>query len=536
MRTASHSASSFGRFRVLALAVSLVLASFIPTLQAARADYEDAPPGNVGGLQIVIETVEDLTDLTAVAVGGGQSINLRAEPASESDSLASIPHGSVVELRVDMIDTVLDGFQILWWPATWDGQEGWISGQFLTQATTSDGDVISTTVIPFDYTREASAHSTALVFGKGASVNVRAEPSTTGEIVAKAVDGQVVSLRIDMVDTVTDTDGVRWWPVTVAGIDGWISGFHLMESNDAPTTEPGEAVTETEAVSDQPAASEPTPAPSESPTAPSGTFGAGDFVQVFTGDGSSVNLRSTGSLEGNIVGSLSDGQLATVVSGPVASESSAAGWYEVRAGGLTGFVDGAFLVRSVKSPSSERAPQVPSEPPRSEEEEANPQPIPAEVTEPETTPTPEPSATEPPAQATSQFIYPIQESFQRTQGFGCSSLPFYTYNAAYGCALHDGLDLAAPSGTPLVAAGAGTVVVAGWCNCGLGYYVEIDHGGGIRTIYGHMRTQPIVSVGQQVSQGQQIGEVGSTGISTGPHVHFMVKVNGVSRNPENYLP
>ena len=81
----------------------------------------------------------------------------------------------------------------------------------------------------------------------------------------------------------------------------------------------------------------------------------------------------------------------------------------------------------------------------------------------------------------------------------------------------------------------GTVTFAGLCDCGLGYYVEIDHGGGIVTQYGHMAEQPYVAVGQQVSQGETIGPLGSSGTSTGPHVHFVVKENGVNQDPLNYL-
>jgi murein DD-endopeptidase MepM/ murein hydrolase activator NlpD len=86
-----------------------------------------------------------------------------------------------------------------------------------------------------------------------------------------------------------------------------------------------------------------------------------------------------------------------------------------------------------------------------------------------------------------------------------------------------------------MASAGGTVVTAGWCNCGLGYYVEIDHGDGIHTLYGHMASQPYVSAGEAVNQGDVIGPVGSTGISTGPHTHFMVTVNGTARNPEDFL-
>jgi murein DD-endopeptidase MepM/ murein hydrolase activator NlpD len=164
------------------------------------------------------------------------------------------------------------------------------------------------------------------------------------------------------------------------------------------------------------------------------------------------------------------------------------------------------------------------------------------VTEVPTTPVPtaapgtQAPVTQVPAtnEADAQFIHPLA-SYTRTQGFGCSSLGFYSYNAEWGCAVHNGLDLAAPSGTAILASADGSVVAAGWCNCGLGYYVEIDHGNGYHTLYGHMASQPYVSVGQQVTQGETIGPVGSTGISTGPHVHFMIRIDGDAVNPEDYL-
>jgi murein DD-endopeptidase MepM/ murein hydrolase activator NlpD len=99
---------------------------------------------------------------------------------------------------------------------------------------------------------------------------------------------------------------------------------------------------------------------------------------------------------------------------------------------------------------------------------------------------------------------------------------------------HNGLDLAAPAGTPIHAAGAGEVIWAGWRTDGLGYCVFIDHQNGLLTVYGHMIRQPSVRVGQYVARGQVIGNVGSTGNSTGPHTHFMVKV-GSGRNYRNPL-
>ncbi|TFU16166.1 LysM peptidoglycan-binding domain-containing M23 family metallopeptidase [Thermus tengchongensis] len=100
---------------------------------------------------------------------------------------------------------------------------------------------------------------------------------------------------------------------------------------------------------------------------------------------------------------------------------------------------------------------------------------------------------------------------------------------------HTGIDLAAPYGTPIVAAKAGQVEVAGWSSMGYGFHVVLDHGGGVETLYAHM-SRIAVRPGQWVEAGEVIGYVGSTGWSTGPHLHFEVRVNGVARNPLAYLP
>jgi murein DD-endopeptidase MepM/ murein hydrolase activator NlpD len=99
--------------------------------------------------------------------------------------------------------------------------------------------------------------------------------------------------------------------------------------------------------------------------------------------------------------------------------------------------------------------------------------------------------------------------------------------------MHEGIDIGVGFGTPIHAAAAGTVIWAGWMG-GYGNLVVIDHGGGISTAYGHQQ-RIYVHVGQHVVQGQTIGEVGSTGHSFGPHLHFEVRVNGNPVDPLGYL-
>ncbi len=543
MTTASRRMSLRGRIQTYALAGIIATGLAFPTAQATLADAvtptptaTEAPSG-VGGLSISVETVEQLTGLTAVVATDGQNVNLRAEPDDSSKSLTKIAAGTVVDLRVDMVDTVVDGTGTRWWPVSYEGQDGWVSGEYLTQATTAEGDIVSNSLVAFDYTGTIDEHATAKVFANGQNVNVRSEPTATSEILTKAADGQVISLRIDMVDTVTDAAGTRWWPVVVNGEAGWISGYFLTDSNGATTTQPGDDVAT--AVPTATAETPTTPAATTEPTSPAteatGNFEVGDFAQVFTGEGGSVNVRDAGSPDAAVVGSLDDGDVVEISGGPVVNAASSSVWYEVTNADITGFVSESLLISSVEAPGSSQP--TPTEPPLSEEEEATvaatqtPAPTQAATT-PATTPAPTTApATEEP---TSRFSYPLA-TYTRTQGFGCSSLGFYSYNAEWGCAVHNGLDLAAPSGTPILAAAGGTVVAAGWCNCGLGYYVEIDHGDGYHTLYGHMASQPYVAVGQQVARGETIGPVGSTGISTGPHVHFMVRIDGTAVNPEDYL-
>jgi murein DD-endopeptidase MepM/ murein hydrolase activator NlpD len=129
-------------------------------------------------------------------------------------------------------------------------------------------------------------------------------------------------------------------------------------------------------------------------------------------------------------------------------------------------------------------------------------------------------STGPVRQGSGRFIWPVNGTF--TSPFGMR----------WG-RLHAGIDIAVPVGAGLRAADSGTVAIAGWTG-GYGNYTCINHGGGISTCYGH-QSSIAVSVGSNVSQGQVIGYSGNTGNSTGPHLHFEVRINGQPVDPMGYL-
>ena len=128
----------------------------------------------------------------------------------------------------------------------------------------------------------------------------------------------------------------------------------------------------------------------------------------------------------------------------------------------------------------------------------------------------------------SAWIKPVS-GYTLTSPFGMRLHPVLGYYR-----MHNGVDMACPQGTPIYATRAGTVTVASYQAGGAGNYVSINHGDGFASIYMHM-TNYVVSAGQSVSQGQLIGYVGSTGISTGPHLHFGISYAGTYVNPLAYI-
>ena len=123
-------------------------------------------------------------------------------------------------------------------------------------------------------------------------------------------------------------------------------------------------------------------------------------------------------------------------------------------------------------------------------------------------------------------IWPVRGEV--TRGFGVNQDPFSGQEV-----FHPGVDIAAPYGTRVEAAGNGMVVEAGW-DAGYGKCILIDHGSGVETRYAHL-SRIFVIVGEQVSKGQIIGAVGSTGYSTGPHLHYEVLIHNTPVNPFRFL-
>lgn len=130
------------------------------------------------------------------------------------------------------------------------------------------------------------------------------------------------------------------------------------------------------------------------------------------------------------------------------------------------------------------------------------------------------------------FRWPVPGYSYISYGFGYRVHPVTGEKQDY----HRGIDIAGWNiwGKPVIASNSGTVVKAEYTSTGYGIYVIIDHGGGISTVYGHLSSISVTK-GQFVYQGEKVGEVGSSGNSSGPHLHFSVYINGYAQNPKDYV-
>jgi hypothetical protein len=442
---------------------------------------------------------------TGIIAHSSKGVLLRAEPDYGAEVLATVAEGTAVGLRTDVADTVYDSDGVTqWWPVSADAADGWVAGFYLDiegvresptaePAADSLGAAVPGVALGSEGTTEEEQFLATWDLANAAAqvaepdgVNLRQDPGSSSPAVKALSYQTVVELRVDEVDTIY-TEGSRWWPVQIEGLVGWVAGQYLAPA-ESTWTETGVAADD---------------AVSEAPSKVADWFEAGSYVLADTDDGSGLNIRADGAPDAERIGIVPENDVVQVMDGPY-NDPIGNPWYLITDGDVTGFVSGWYLSRA-DQPGEDLAQTE----------------IPSKVTIP--------------GVASGAFDYPL-ESWVFTQSFGCSPYWFEPWDSAVGCNFHNGADFAADAYSPLLAADGGTVEYAGWCDCGLGYYVKIDHGNGFKTLYGHMAEVPWVSAGEAVAKGDVIGPVGSTGISTGPHVHFIVEVNGVAQDPLAYLP
>ncbi|MFT4036821.1 MAG: peptidoglycan DD-metalloendopeptidase family protein [Thermomicrobiales bacterium] len=441
-------------------------------------------------------------------VHSADGVLMRAEPNFGAQVLETLPQGTQVGLRTYAADTVYDPDGVTqWWPVSSSGEDGWVAGFYLqidgfgeqaaqqaapaaVEPTVDAGlggeTPADTAVDQFQATWDDLASAVAVV-SEPEGVNLRSEPSASSAAVRSLSFDTVVNLRINDTDTVY-MEGTRWWPVSVDGLLGWVSGAYLRPAEAWQQTS-GDTWTDTAQWTDT-SSSDDT------------WFTAGSYVAAATDDGTGLNIRADGAPDAERIGMVPESDVVQIMEGPT-WDPAGNPWYLITTGNVTGYVNGRYLA-AAGQPGDAQSPVAPAK------------------------------TVMAPGVATGAIGYPLA-NWTFTQGFGCSPYYFEPWNAAVGCNYHNGIDLAAPMYTPLAAADGGTVTFSGWCDCGLGYYVKIDHGDGFETLYGHMASQPPVQVGQAVSKGEVIGEVGSTGMSTGPHVHFIVKYLGQDVDPLTYI-
>ncbi|MBA3450766.1 MAG: SH3 domain-containing protein, partial [Chloroflexia bacterium] len=417
----------------------------------------------------------------ATIVHSADGVLLRAEPEYGAEVLATMAEGTEVGLRTNVADTLYDPDGVTqWWPISTGGNDGWVAGFYLEiPGVSSAPDERAATDAPdagVSLGGESSAPdeeqylatwdlaNAAAMVAEPDGVNLRQDPGSASPAVKALSYQTVVELRVDELDTVY-AEGSRWWPVRSDGLIGWVSGDFL-----SPTESWSElGIADDVAVEDEAAVSEAT-------SKIAGFFESGSYVVADTDDGSGVNIRADGAPDAERIGIVPEDDVVQVMEGPY-DDPVGNPWYLITDGEVTGFVSGWYLSRA-DQPGEDLATTE----------------IPSKVTVP--------------GLASGAFDYPLA-SWVFTQSFGCSPYWFEPWDTAVGCNYHNGVDLAAPAFTPLLAADGGTIEYAGWCDCGLGYYVKIDHGNGFKTLYGHMAEPPWVAPGDSVAKGAVIGPVGS---------------------------
>ncbi len=444
-------------------------------------------------------------------VADPDGVNIRTQPDVTADVITLAAAGSIVVLRTDTVAIVTDIDDLAWWPVDVDGQLGWVVGAYLSSV--ADGTSPSTESTTSGETTSGGSFApgdrVSVSTGAADGLTIRAEPAPDADVVGYVRPG-------DVVQVISGPDGFEassagWYLITNGDVSGHVDGDLL--------------VLVTAAASEVPAATETaTSAETTAADAPRSSALVGSSATLGLGDGDDVNIRATVGTDGAIVATVPDGTAADVLDGPFL-DADGGEWLYVTTASGEGFVSVALVgVSTGQTPPTDDP--IATAPAESAAPTATAPAASATATAPAVT---EPAA----GVGSGTFLFPV--SGRISQDYGCTSLPFYPIDPNLGCPFHDALDIAAPQGTPIIASDGGTVTFAGWCDCGLGFYVEIDHGNGYSTVYGHMASQPYVATGQTVSQGETIGPIGSTGFSTGPHTHFMVKLNGVTIDPKTVL-
>lgn len=485
------------------------------------------------------------TDIVVAHSGTG----VRMRTAALGDVLDVFPDGTRVTLRGTIDDTVVDKNGVRWWPVVVYGENGWIAGDYLDDDPSATADSSSDSGTSDSSSGEfAKGDRVAVQTDDGSGLAMRDEHSTDGKKLASLGDGDVVTI---VSGPEYDDNGDAWYKITDGDIDAWVIAKYIVAESEATS---GSGVLAAD-------------------------FGPGDDVAVASGDGTGLVMRDEPSTSGKRLGALGDGDVVTVVSGPE-TDDNGGGWYKITDGDINAWVSAKYLIAAPVASASSSG----------QSEEAGTFTSGDHVTAvsgsggvnlrkkqgtsgtivgalgesqvAEVVGGPRfdsagnawyklnlagavgyaredylagtSAALSEAAAASPEFIYPLA-SFTLTQPYGCTGLSLEPWNATLGCYFHNGVDLAAPAYTSIMATAAGTVTASGWCDCGLGWYVTIDHGNGFSSTYGHMAEQPWVSVGQQVSQGDVIGPVGSSGASTGPHTHFILMLNGVTVDPLQYV-
>lgn len=437
---------------------------------------------------------------------GGWPVRLRASGSLDAPTLDGAPEGAV--LRV-LDGPLTDASGNAWYAVDYDGVTGYASAAYLSW---TDAALTERQAAPVAAGSGVAAGENAEVGNTGGwPLRVRSESDLEAATLAVAPEGAVVEI---LDGPIVDDAGNAWYAVNYDGVEGYAGAAYLSATDRAPTArQAGAAI---------------------GATGSSG-FAAGTRVEVSNTGGWNLRLRTEVGLQGGVLAAADEGTVLVVVSGPT-TDGEGNAWYGVDYDGLTGFVRASYLSATDRAASTRAvtpAPEVaaavlpPAEPaPAPQGAPAEPAPAAPAPPAPAPQPVAQPAA-QPAAQprATGSFIWPAQGRL--SQGYGGNT-------GFYGPGGHNGIDIAAPIGTPIGAADGGVVTYSGWKG-GLGNAVVIDHGNGFVTEYGHGSANH-VRVGQRVERGQLIMSMGSTGNSTGSHLHFSVILNGVYRNPMEYLP